>query len=244
MLNARLTRILNIVFFGLMIYVNYLAVVYELGGNSMPELSERYGNLFTPANRTFAIWSLIYLLLTGFLVAQFVSSSGKRITGNYLFVLSCILNFSWILVWQYEFIFLSVLVMLALLFTLAKMNLQIREDGNEFYKIVFGIYLGWICIATIANVTALFVSLGAMPSVDVQVLATIFMIIVGLILVAFIMMKLDNPYLAISVAWAFYGVSLKREADFPGIALTAKLAMTGIILASLWVFYSRRALRS
>ncbi|HEX5667390.1 MAG TPA: hypothetical protein VFX73_01235, partial [Chitinophagaceae bacterium] len=124
--------------------------------------------------------------------------------------------------------------------TLSKMNLQIREDGNEFYKIVFGIYLGWICIATIANVTALFVSLGAMPSVDVQVLVTIAMIIIGLAVVSFIMMKLDNPYLTLSVAWAFYGVSLKREEDFPQIALAAKLAMAVVILVAIWILYRRR----
>jgi tryptophan-rich sensory protein len=244
MLTARLIRILNIVFFGLMIFVNYLAIVYELGGNSMPELSDKYANLFTPANITFSIWSLIYLLLAGFLVSQFMSKTQTRITRNYLFILSCIFNFSWILVWQYEYTMLSVLVMLALLATLAKMNLQIREDGNEFYKIVFGIYLGWICIATIANVTALFVSLNAMPSVDVQVLVTIAMIIIGLVLVSFIMMKLDNPYLGLSVAWAFYGVSLKRDEDFPPIALAAKLAMAGVILATIWIFYRRRAAKS
>lgn len=244
MLSARLVRILNIVFFGLMLFVNYLAIVYELGGNSMPELSDRYANLFTPANITFSIWSLIYLLLVGFLVAQFIKNAQTQITRNYLFMLSCFFNFSWILVWQYEFLFISVLVMLALLYTLAKMNLQIREDGNEFYKIVFGVYLGWICIATIANITALLVSLGAMPSVDVQVLVTIAMIITGLALVSFIMMKLGNPYLALSVAWAFYGISLKREEDFPQIALAAKLAMAGVILASIWVLYRRRGARS
>jgi hypothetical protein len=244
MLSVRLIRILNVVFFGLMIFVNFLAIVYELGGNSMPELSEKYANLFTPANITFSIWSLIYLLLVGFLVAQFFKNAQTQITRNYLFILSCIFNFSWILVWQYEYIVLSVLVMLALLATLAKMNLQIREDGNEFYKIVFGIYLGWICIATIANVTALFVSLGAMPSVDVQVLVTIAMIIIGLAVVSFIMMKLDNPYLALSVAWAFYGVSLKREEDFPRIALAAKLAMAAVILVAIWILYRRREARS
>jgi TspO/MBR family len=243
MLSTRLVRILNVVFFVLMIFVNFLAIVYELGGNSMPELSDKYANLFTPANITFSIWSLIYLLLVGFLVAQFFKKAQTQITRNYLFILSCIFNFSWILVWQYEFMVLSVLVMLALLATLAKMNLQIREDGNEFYKIVFGIYLGWICIATIANITALFVSYGMMPSVDMQALVTIAMIIIGLVLVDYIMLKLDNPYLALSVAWAFYGVSLKREADFPQIALAAKFAMAGVILVAIWIFYQRRAVR-
>ncbi len=244
MMSARLVRILNIVFFGLMIFVNYLAIVYELGGNSMPELSDRYANLFTPANITFSIWSLIYLLLMGFLVSQFFGKTQTRITRNYLFILSCIFNFTWILVWQYEYMVLSVLVMIALLSTLAKMNLQIREDGNEFHKVVFGIYLGWICIATIANITALLVSFGAVPSIDAQMPITIVMIIVGLVLVDYIMLKLDNPYLAVSVAWAFWGVSLKREADFPQIALAAKLAMAAVILVAIWIFYQRRAVKS
>jgi hypothetical protein len=74
-----------------------------------------------------------------------------------------------------------------------------------------------------------------------RAMASFFAIIVGTGCVDYD--ETENPYLAL-VAWAFYGVSLKRGTDFPQIALTAKLAMVGVILASVWIFYRRRAVKS
>jgi hypothetical protein len=62
-------KLLNLIGFAAALYVNYLSVVTQLGGKSIRELSDKYSNLFTPSNQTFAIWSLIYALVFIFLIA-------------------------------------------------------------------------------------------------------------------------------------------------------------------------------
>lgn len=232
--------LLNIVFFVLAIYVNYLSVVTNLGGRTIRELSDKYANLFTPSNQTFAIWSLIYLLVMGFLMLQFIKGFKTSITQNPLFILSCVFNLSWIVFWQFEYIFISLLVMLALLATLARINLQLKEDGNLFFRLTFGVYLGWICIATIANVTTFIVSTGCTLDVSVQQTITIAMLAIGTGLVAWIMHQLNNPFLTIAVSWAFYGISVKRAVDQPLISTLALAAMAVIAAWGIWITWKNR----
>ena len=238
------TRMLNVLLYILTLYVNYLSVVYELGGKSIRELSDKYANLFTPSNQTFGIWSLIYLLLAVFLVLQFFKRFDSRVTRNYLFIASCLFNVSWIMAWQLEYLWLSLGIMLWLLAALTAINIQLYKEGREFFKIVFGVYLGWICIATIANVTAVLVSLGWAGSVAAQVNWAIALLAIGALLTSGVILRLRNPYLAIAVVWAFYGVSVKRELDFPQIALVAQAAMVVVGAVAAWgVFQNLRRIR-
>lgn len=232
-------RLLNGIGFLMALYVNYLSVVTRWGGKTIRELSDQYANLFTPSNGTFAIWSLIYLLVTLFLILQFSAKyRSVRITRNLLFITSCCLNAAWIVCWQFEYIALSLLVMLGLLTTLAAINHQLRQDGNALFKLIFGVYLGWICIATIANVTTLLIACGMAVNVQVQVFITLMLLVVAALLVAWIMKKLANPFLSIAVCWAFYGIYVKRATDFPVIAHTA-LAMAVLVLFAIWFFSIR-----
>jgi hypothetical protein len=241
---ALTTRILNVLFYFLTLYVNYLSVVYQLGGKSIRELSDKYANLFTPSNQTFGIWSLIYLLLAVFMVLQFFKRFDSQVTRNYLFLASCLFNFTWIVAWQLEYLVLSLCIMLGLLATLTAINIQLDREAGEFFKIVFGVYLGWICIATIANVTAVLVSLGWVGSVAAQVNWAIALLVIGVLLTSGVILRLRNPYLAIAVVWAFYGVSVKRELDFPQIALVAQVAMVVVGAVAVWgVFQNLRRIR-
>ena len=235
--------LLNVVFFVLAIYVNYLSVVTNLGGRTIRELSDKYDNLFTPSNQTFAIWSLIYTLVTGFLILQFFKKYKTSINQNPLFILSCIFNLSWIVFWQFEYIFISLLVMLALLTTLALINLELKKNGNLFYRITFGVYLGWICIATIANVTTFLVSKAIRFDVSTEEIITIGILAVGSAIVVWIMRTVRNASLAIAVCWAFYGIYVKRNADHPVIANTALFALALVIVAAIWVAVNKKTVQ-
>ena len=227
-----LIKLLNILFFIIAIYANYLSIVYKIGGKSIRELSDKYENLFTPSNGTFAIWSLIYLLLLVFLIVQFSKQHKETpTTNNFYFIASCIFNFSWIIFWQYEYLILSFLVMIGLLYVLAKINQQILGNQFHFLKIVFGIYLGWICVATVANATALLVSMNPALGIQQEIIITLVILLAACSIVFYSMYKLSNPYLVVSLSWAFYGIYLKRATDHPVIAYTA------LILAVLGVGY-------
>lgn len=231
MKNGMPIKLLNIFSFVLALYVNYLSIVTNLGGKTIRELSDKYDNLFTPSPQTFSIWGFIYTLVMGFLVLQFFKKHDKiSITQNFLFSISCLLNASWIVLWQFEFIVSSMLVMLGLLTTLALINKELRSTGSTFFRLTFGVYLGWICIATVANLTALLVAKGVTPSFEIQQIITIGILIIAAILTSWLIRALNNPFLLISVSWAFYGVYNKRIEDHPLIAYSALAVMATVIL--------------
>ena len=238
MKNKLSLRLLNVFGFVLALYVNYLSVVTKLGGKTIRELSDKYDNLFTPSPQTFSIWGLIYTLIMVFLIAQFVKKYDQEsITRNLLFSTSCLLNAAWIVLWQFEFIVGSVLVMLGLLTTLTLINKELIK-GPTLLKLVFGVYLGWICIATVANLTALLVAKGVVPSIEAQEMITVSLLVVAAVLTSWLVYKLANLFLVVSVGWAFYGVYNKRIVDYSIIAYTALAVMAAIIVFVIFYWLS------
>src|SRR5215203_5301185 len=171
-------QILNIVSFAVMIVVNGLADFLPINGQTTGQVSDQYPNLFVPAPVTFSIWLLIYSLL--FLFCMYEGSTlfenekptvdkKERVVEiiDYRFIVSCVLNIAWIIAWHYHVLLLSVIIMLGLLATLIaifeKVHAAATYAGRKarwFVYAPFSIYLGWISIATIANITAYLVSIG------------------------------------------------------------------------------------
>ena len=225
-------RYIALVFFGAMVYMNYLANSLPLNGKTTGQLSDAYPNLFVPAGITFSIWGIIYLLLAAYCVVEFLPASKELAAGvGLLFIISCALNGLWIFAWHYQKLPLSLLIMIGLLVTLILINLHLKDLPLGLLKAAFGIYLGWICIATIANVTALLVSIGWGGMGISEEAWTIIMIAAGTLIVSLAIMRFENPFIGISVVWAFTGIIIKRSADYRGIVIAAALGilLTGII---------------
>lgn len=220
-----------------MLAMNYLANALPLNNKTTGELSDSFPNLFVPAGLTFSIWGVIYLLLIVYCVVQFTGSSKKVISGiSWLFSISCILNAIWIIFWHYGKLPLSLIVMLGLLVTLIWINISIRELPFGLIKATFGIYLGWICIATIANVTALLVNSNWTGFNISQEIWTIIMIIIGTVLIGLTVYRLKNPFIGLAVVWAFIGIAIKRQYDYKSIFISAIIALSLVALISLWGF--------
>ena len=152
------------------IVINYLASAGLLSGNTVGGISARYETYFTPAGYAFSIWSVIYLGLAAFVIYQ-GRSLFKPITDDaddetaeqigWWFVISCIANVLWIIAWVYDYIALSVLVMLILLFSLIqiifKTDMELYQAPRAKIAFVwwpFALYSGWITVALIANIAA------------------------------------------------------------------------------------------
>jgi len=157
-----------------------------------------------------------------------------------LFIISCVLNGLWIVAWHYQKLPLSLLVMLSLLAVLVLINLRITEQPNVILKAAFGIYLGWICVATIANVTALLVDTGwGGLGISDEVWAIV-LIAAGTIIASFALMRLSNPFVGLSVVWAFAGIVIKRSGDYRSIVLAAVLGMLIVAVIVTLGFLGRR----
>ena len=183
-------RYINLLFFAGMVVMNYLANALPLNGKTTGELSDNLPNLFTPAGLTFSVWGVIYLLLAIFCILQFTSHAKEiAINAGWIFVLSCVFNAAWILAWHYEKLPLSLLIMIGLLASLIFLNIQIKDLPHGLVKAAFGIYLGWICIATIANVTAVLVSIDWNGFGISPVIWTIIMIAAGTLIVILTLLR-------------------------------------------------------
>jgi hypothetical protein len=178
-------RYINLVLFVGMIVMNYLANALPLNNKTTGELSDSFPNLFVPAGITFSIWGIIYLLLLIYCVVQFTGSNQIAISKiSLVFGISCILNAFWIITWHYGKLPLSLLVMVGMLVSLIYINMAIEHLPFGIIKAAFGVYLGWICIATIANVTALLVKYNWNGFGASQETWTIIMIAIGVLLVS------------------------------------------------------------
>ncbi|TVP49922.1 MAG: hypothetical protein EA350_01210 [Gemmatimonadales bacterium] len=224
--------------------VNGLANRLPLGGRTTGELSDLYPNLFVPAGVTFSIWGIIYALLLAWTVAQFLPGSsalGRRLALP--FALSSILNGAWLLAWHHTLVVLSVLIMAGLLAVLLRINVLLSEaptlGGKEpvrrslLPKAAFGVYLGWVLVATLVNITALLVDRGWDGAGVPDATWAIVLVLVGAAVAIFTLARVRNPFVGAAVVWAFGGIALNRWDDVPSIAWTAVAMMLVVGAASL-----------
>jgi TspO/MBR family len=234
-------KYLNLLLFSGMVVMNYLANALPLNGKTTGELSDAYPNLFVPAGVTFSIWGIIYILLIVFCVVQFTTSQQAAVSRiGWLFGFTCLFNALWLVAWHYGRLPLSLIMMLGLLVSLIWINTFIRELPYGFFKAAFGIYLGWICIATIANITALLVNYGWGGFGISEETWAIIMIIVGALLASVTIWRLDNPFIGLAVVWAFVGITIKRQDDYRAIFITAAVAAVAVTAVLVLSFFRRR----
>lgn len=238
----RIFQVLNILGTIVVLTINALANILPINGKNTGELSDAIPNLFVPVGLTFSIWGVIYTLLILFSIYQIVEKEDTEFLGKIgiFYTLSNIGNFFWILAWHYQIIWLSLLLMFVILGSLLGIYLRLdigREEVSTKQKVLvhlpFSVYLGWITIATIANVTALAVTVGWDGFGISEELWTILVIIVAIIITSLMLFTRKDVGYSLVVIWASYGIYLKRIADYPTIAYTALAAI--IIISALIV---------
>lgn len=248
---------LNVLGLGIMLFLNTMAVVLPLNGYNTGELSDKYPNLFVPTGLTFAIWGLLYFCLIGFVIYGFLidrSNTNRHENPmksiSPIFFVSCVLNAAWIVCWHYLLVAQSVIVMVLLLLSLVVLYERLYDRRfstiveSFFVKGTISLYLGWISVALIANVTAYWVSTNATSYGLSEITWTILLISIaaGLSLY-FSIFKKDVLYSAV-ILWALYGIYLKHtgffENAYPGIVITTQVSMglvaLGIALGGFRIF--------
>lgn len=223
------------------IAVNALANILPINGYNTGQISAFYPNAFVPAGFTFSIWGLIYLLLLAYSIGytyytlkqvQFPKAFAFIERINNYFLLTCVFNMSWILAWHYLQIELSVLIMLLFLSTLIQLFLKTRTlvlDLSLTQKFIlqtpFIVYLGWISVATIANITALLVAYKWTALNIAPAYWSAAMILIAILLAVLMLNKFKVVEFALVVAWALWGI---YNAQGPAAPILARLTAIGI----------------
>jgi hypothetical protein len=233
------------------IFVNGLASSLPLNGKTTGEISDSFDVFFVPAGYVFSIWGLIYVGLFAYAVYQLLPAQADnpalRSIGP-IFILSSLANIAWIFLWHYEIFSLTVVAMLILLACLIVIYLrldigraQVSSGMRWFVHLPFSIYLGWITVATIANVTTLLAywdwsGWGISPEAWAVIMLTIATAVGGLVSFT----RSDIAYAAVLI-WAFAGIGVKQS-DTSVVAAAAWVAtvITAILLI-IGVYRRRRA---
>ena len=225
--------------------VNILASTLPLNGQNTGEISDRFPVYFVPAGYVFAIWGVIYLGWIAFIIFQLQDSqkeSARLRCLGYLFAVSNIANAAWLFCWHYNLFGLSVLVMLTLLGFLIASYLRLNVNRSsvtpiEYWSVdvVFSIYLGWITVATVANISDwLYLVEWNGFGISAPIWAVIMLAVASLLGLAMALTRRDAGYLSVLV-WAFIGIAVK-QAPTQMVALSALVAailMLGLVVFSL-----------
>ncbi len=258
MKKTKILIISNLVAFIATLVMNSLSNSLPLNGKTPAQLSDLYPNLFVPAGVTFSIWGIIYTWLLVFIIWQ-VSAlfSNKRLEKiapiidklSWLFVVTCVLNVAWLFAWHWQLLAISGIVMLWLLRSLIRLNNQM---GTGFSKInaaekwlihaPFGIYLGWISVATIANITAILVGVQWNTWEISAGNWAIIMVSIGFLVACGMVFLKNNVFYGLAVIWALYGIMLKRGAEISEVSQQVEhTALYALIALAVLVFWKFRA---
>jgi len=222
---------INIAAFILTILINGLAgSTTIIAGKNTAQISDANPTLITPAGYVFSIWGIIYILLGVFVVFQALpSQQGKDFQKQigWLFALSSLANIAWLFLWQFEYLSLSVVLMFLLLSSLILIYLRLGIGKSKVgmreklvFHLPFSVYLGWITIASIANVAATLVSIkwdgfGISPETWAAVIIAVALLIAILVVAS----RKDVAY-ALVIIWALVGIAVKQSGNQTIVMLT------------------------
>jgi len=233
-----LRQLVNVISLIVALTVNGLANALPLNGRMTGEISDSFPVYFVPAGYVFAIWGVIYIGLVAFGIYQALPSQREnpRLRSlGYWFALSCLANSVWIFFWHYLLFPLTLIAMLILLVSLIVIYQRLRIGQASVntverwtVNIPFSVYLGWITVATIANVTDLLEywkwnGFGLSGPLWAVILLAVAVAVAYLIA----QMRRDVAYLLVLV-WAFIGIAVK-QAGTPVVGVSAWVATALVV---------------
>lgn len=202
--------------------------------------------LIAPGGPAFSIWSVIYVGLIAYAIWQFLpgqKADERQRRLGYWIAASLILNAGWILSVQFDLLGLSVPVIVLLLAVLAWTFVLLARSRpkNALEAVVadgtIGLYLGWVCVATAANISAVLVAADFDGfGVDPEVWAVLVLAVAGAIGIALALYGRGRLTPAVSLAWGLAWVGVARlTGDLVSIptAIAAFIAAAAVVAVTL-----------
>ena len=245
-MKTKFLLLLNSITFILTLFINYASSTGIISGNGVGEVSAKYNSLITPASYAFSIWGFIYLMLFGFILFQWYSVfklKDKKLIHDIgiWFILSNFANSLWIVVWVNDIIFLSVVAMVILLFSLIKLVFRLRlEIWDAPLKIMFFVwwpitfYFGWIVLASVVNITSFVVSLKMNIGGGLEELLALVVLIVATIIYYLLVSKRNLREASLVGIWGLIAIAVKQ------FGINDIISYTSIVLALVLLLVSGR----
>ena len=251
-------KVFNAVAFVIMVATNAFANIFRLNGTNTGEVSNAYPNLFTPADITFSIWGLIYLLLGLFVLYQFglfdkktpVRDDALQEIGLF-FGISSLANAAWVFAWQYHKILLSVLLLFIILVCVGIIatrlsNKKFTQKEKIFIRLPFSVYFGWLTVALIANITAFLVSIHWNGWGISDQIWTVVVMLVGVVIGIAVTLKNKDIAYGLTLIWAYLGILIKHvsaggfHGQYPAVIITAVVSMVLFAMTVVYVYSEKK----
>ncbi len=235
---------INIAFLIITLGVNTLGALGLINGLTQKQVSDMYITLITPSPVAFGIWIVIYSLLIISMIVMIVKKDDtyyqKAIDSiSYLFIISCIFNIGWIILFSFVLVETSVIFILGLTVTLAIIDIKLLEicKANRWLlKLSFGLYSGWLFIAAVVNIAAALVKNDWNGFGLSQETWGCIILIIAIILLIGVLLKIRNAVFPIPAAWAYFGIYLNLQ-SFATLQIISLLGMCVLIVFSLVQFW-------
>ncbi|TQM95325.1 hypothetical protein FB476_0164 [Ornithinimicrobium humiphilum] len=219
------------------------------GGGGVEEQGEGsfsdQATLIAPDGPAFSIWSVIYLFLAIYTVWQWLpAAAGSEWARRTRLpaAASLALNGIWLLVVFAGWILGSVLVILAIAISLGvvlRRTAGLPDEGwvpRAAVSVTFGLYLGWVCVATCANVATWLVDLGVPAEGTAPAWTTVAVLVVVVALTALLLTRTDDLVLRLAlVAAATWGVAWVAVGRFSGEPASDLVGWAAVVAAVLVV---------
>jgi hypothetical protein len=245
MKKGAVNQLLNILMTVAVIIFNVLATTLPLNGLDTGEISDRFSIYFVPDGYVFSIWGLIYVGLIAFAIYQALPRNReaewlRKITPFYL--LGNASNIVWLFLWHYEQFLVTWVAMLTILASLLVIStILTRSDSSKsgfrwFVKAPFSLYVGWISVATVANLSQVlfFINWGGW-GIAPEIWAFVMLVVAAAIATLMLLLRRDNIYVLVFV-WAYVGIAIKHSATSLVMLPAALLAGTMALLVLLNLF--------
>ncbi|MCC2546173.1 hypothetical protein LJY25_06930 [Hymenobacter sp. BT175] len=211
------------------IALNYWANTHPFNGQTMGEVSARYPTPLTPAGYAFSIWGLIFLTLTIYAVWQLLPAQRASPLPDAIappLTLASVATAGWVVLFAFELILLSVLVMLLILGCLIVVygrsrRLVLCRQVPGWTSVPFALYLGWISVATVINVTIGLRVLGWQTSAGVASGLAVGLLIVVVLLGLVISRRFSEAVFPLVVSWALVAIWMAQRGQYPVLGWAA-----------------------
>ena len=228
------------------IYLNYYANTHPFAGQTMGMVSAKYPTLLTPAGYAFSIWGLIFLALTVYAVWQLLPGQREISLPDALakpLTLASIATGAWVVLFAYELILPSVGLMLLILGCLIVAYGRTRrrifaEAAPALAGVPLSLYLGWISVASVINITIGLRQLGWQAAEGVSITLTLGLICIVVALGLIMSRVFRDVVFPLVVAWALVAIWVVRLREVPELGWAALIGATlvaigGIMLSRL-----------
>ncbi|MFP7761331.1 TspO/MBR family protein [Marisediminicola sp. LYQ85] len=199
-----------------------------------------------PGGPAFSIWSVIYLGLVAYAIWQ--ALPGQRTIERhrrlgYWVAASLLLNAAWILSVQFDLLPLSVPVIALLLVVLVRaffITLATRPENLVDTVVTdgtVGLYLGWVCVATAANIAAVLADAGFRGfGLGLDTWGVVIVAVAGAVGVALALRGRGRIAPTLSLSWGLSWVAVARlsgDLESTPTAVAAIVAVIAVVVATI-----------